>query len=651
MRNRLALLFACTLMTSPIATLAQAPSLSAGLAQQGRWIVDPAGRPVTIRGGNVMLPTFQPDRDEAARWTPETPQRMADQGFNGVRLVILFSELMPQPGQINAAYMDRIARTVAAYKAAGIYTLIDFHQDEYSASVGVRGMPGWAVFSDGFVKMPGIAFPVGYFRDPAVQRSFDNFWKNHPVPGTGRGVQDLYIEGLAAVAARFRNEPGVLGIDIFNEPATGSRCAVPDPAKADCPELEQELLKPFYEKAAKAINAAAPQVMVFVEPFMLQGALGTPIKTPIAGKPGTRGLSFHNYGPIEATRDRVNDGALAHVIASNAAIINTEWGFTNDPVEIVGQAADFDSRHISWLAWTRGAFEALVDPKLPDRGNGNRIALLRAYARPYAEATAGTPEHLQFDPVEGILTYRYTTTLPSGGKAGAAETKIRIPAIQYPHGYKVSVDGAQVRSAKDAPILRIANKAGAAEVNVTVTRVGDLPPLPVAKSESDRSEAALRALPPIAPGPLTRTSLLGHIVVTPGGRALLEREAPGMLQGMSHIAGWEKMTLAGVQQFAPAVLTEQKLKAIDADLATLKVTPGPVMPTGSSRLSVDSLTSDLLADPRARAILEREAPGLTSSSKQGLFPQTRLRNLQPELPDMLTAATLARIEQALAALK
>lgn len=64
-----------------------------------------------------------------------------------------------------------------------------------------------------------------------------------------------------------------------------------------------------------------------------------------------------------------------------------------------------------------------------------------------------------------------------------------------------------------------------------------------------------------------------------------------MLQGMSHIAGWEKMTL------------------------------------------------------------DREAPGLTSSSKQGLFPQTRLRNLQPELPDILTAATLARIEQALAALK
>jgi hypothetical protein len=63
------------------------------------------------------------------------------------------------------------------------------------------------------------------------------------------------------------------------------------------------------------------------------------------------------------------------------------------------------------------------------------------------------------------------------------------------------------------------------------------------------------------------------------------------------------------------------------------------------------MTSDLIADPRARAILDREAPGLTGSSKQGLFPQTRLRNLQPELPEILTPSVLARIEQALAALK
>ena len=649
LRMKAALSFSCVMLAVSLSAPALAKTADARIEQRGRWFVDQGGRAITFHGGNVTLPEF--DKPQEARWTADTPARMAEQGFNGVRLVIFFSKVMPQPGKIDQAYLDRIAKAVAAYKAVGIHTLIDFHQDQYSALVGVRGMPDWAVFSDGYARMPGVEFPIGYFKDPAVQRSFDNFWKNHAVPGTGKGVQDLYVEGLAAVARRFRDEPAVMGIDIFNEPATGSRCAEPDPAKANCPELEQELLKPFYEKAAKAISGAAPRMIIFVEPFMLQGALGTPINTPIAGPSGRRALSFHNYGPVKATRDRVNDGALAHVVTSDAAIINTEWGFSNDPSEIVGQAADFDARHISWLAWTRGSFEALNDPKLPDVGNGNRVALLRAYARPFAEATAGTPEMTSFDPEKGVLTYRYATKLANGRRATGGETEIRVPAIQYPNGYKVAVTGGKVLSAAGAPVVRVRNDPKAQNVTITLSRVGALPPLPVTQGEPDRKDAGLRTLPPIPAGPLTRRSLIGHIVVTPGGRALLDREVPGMLQGLSHVSGWERMTFLDIQRFASGTLTEDKLRQIEADLASLRVTPGPVPQAGHAPLSIDSLTSDLIADPRARAILDREAPGLTSSSKQGLFPQTKLRNLQPELPNILTAAALARIEQALAALK
>lgn len=630
--------------TALLPAAAQPAPATERIAQSGRWFVDPAGRTVMLRGGNVMLPEFKAGEP---RWTDDTPARMAEQGFNAIRLVIFFSGVMPRPGVIDQAYLDRIARTVAAYKAAGIYTMIDFHQDQYGALVGVRGMPDWAVFSDGYKRIPGVEFPMGYFKDPAVQRSFDNFWRNHPVPGTAKGVQDLYVDGLAAVARRFRDEPAVMGIDVMNEPATGTRCAQPDPAKAHCPELERELLEPFYRKASAAIGKAAPGMIVFVEPFMLQGALGTPINTPFAAPQGRRGFSFHNYGPVKETRDRVNDYALAHATRQGAAIVNTEWGFSNDPAEINGQADDFDARHISWMGWTRGAFEALVDPALPDRGNGNRVALLRAYARPYAQATAGTPQSTRFDPVSGTLTYRFT---PASGNRGKGTTEIRVPAIHYPNGYTVAIDGGAARSPAGAPLLRVAAAPGAKLVTVKLSRVGELPPLPPSRAEPDSSEAALRALPPIPAGPLTRASLLGHIVVTPGGRALLDRQVPGMLAGMSHVHGWEKMTLAGIQQFASAILTDAKLAAIDAELATLKVTPGPVRIADEARLSVDSMTSDLLADPRARAILEREAPGLAGNSQQGLFPQTRLRNLQPAMPELLTDAVLARIEAALAAL-
>ena len=654
MRSLLAYVLAVAAVWPGTAHGQPAPRLER-IAQTGRWFVDGQQRVVLLHGGNVSLPGFAPGEVNSGRpaqpWVSSTAASMAKEGFNGVRLVIFLAQLMPQPGKIDEAYLDRIAKAVAAYRQAGIYTLIDFHQDQYGALVGVRGMPEWAVFTGGLKRAPGIDFPMGYFKDPAVQRAFDNFWKNHSVPGTGKGVQDLYVDGLAAVAKRFRDDPAVLGIDVMNEPATGSRCASPDPAVANCPELEQELLKGFYEKASKAIAQAAPRMMIFVEPFMLQGALGIPIRTPLPAPDGRRGLSFHNYGPVKATRDRVNDAALAHVIKSNAAIINTEWGFTNDPAEVSSQAQDFDNRAISWLAWTRGPFEALVDPNLPDRGNGNRVAVLRAYARPYPSATAGTPDKLSFDPKSGTMTYSYSTRLPGGAIAGRhLRTEIRVPAIQYPHGYKLSVSGADRTSPTGSRLLTLRNRQGARQVRVVLSRIGELPPLPASVGEPDKTEAALKALPPIPPGPLSRTSLLGHIFLTPGGREVLQKHLPEVLVGLSHVHGSEKMTLVTIREFAPQVLTEAKLAAIDHDLAQLKAIPGASASTPGA-LSADSLVSDLLANPRSRAILEREVPGLASWPEQSLFPQTTLRHLQAAIPDRMTAAQLQRVADALSKIR
>lgn len=650
-RRALPLALVGVLVVSPAVAAMGATTPVDRITQYDRWFTGADGRVMLLHGGNVSLPDFAQPAPVDERWTAETPERMAAQGFDGVRLVVFLSGIMPKPGAIDPAYIERIAKAVAAYKKAGIHVLIDFHQDEYAALVGVRGMPDWAVFSDGNRRLPAVDFPMGYFKDPAVQRSFDNFWANHSAPGTGKGVQDLYVEALAAVARRFRNEPAVLGIDVMNEPATGSRCAEPDPAVANCPELEQQLLRPFYEKASRAIAEAAPAMIVFVEPFMLQGALGIPINTPIVAPHGRRGLSFHNYGPVEEMREKVSAGALAVAVNNQAAILNTEWGFSNDPAEVDRQANDFDRRLISWMAWPRGAFEALVDPALPDRGNGDREQILRAYARPYPAATAGTPIALSFDSASGTMRYRYTATLPDGKSAGPTLlTEVRIPAISYPNGYRVIVTGGSVTSQTDAPVLSIRNDPRAATVAVTVTRVGTLPPLASTGNPTGGSEAAaLAALPPIPPGPLTRASLIGHIVATPGGRAVLDREVPGVLTGLSQVHGWEKMTLAGIQHFASGALTDAKLTDIDRALAGLKVTPRPInAPDG--RLSIDSLTSDLLADPRAQAIIEHEAPGLVGAPQQALYPQTTLRHLQPAMPTVLTDGVLDRVEKALVAL-
>lgn len=62
------------------------------------------------------------------------------------------------------------------------------------------------------------------------------------------------------------------------------------------------------------------------------------------------------------------------------------------------------------------------------------------------------------------------------------------------------------------------------------------------------------------------------------------------------------------------------------------------------------MLSDLLGDPRARAILEREVPELVNSPQIGMGSQMTLRGLQPFVPEILGEDVLERIERALAEL-
>ncbi len=635
------------------------PVVLSRLESEGRWFVDEYGRTILIHGGNVSLIV-----DDAAGLTfgQQTASRMAEQGFNGVRLVIFFSHLMPEPGVVDEGYLSAMADRVTAYSDAGIYVMIDFHQDEYGALVGVRGMPDWAVINGDLEPLPGVEFPLGYFTDPAVQKAFDAFWANATIPQSGKGLQDYYADGLAAVAARFADNSAVLGIDVMNEPATGTRCAKPDPATAHCPELEIEYLQPFYQRASAAITGVASELMVFVEPFMLQGALGIPIDTPIVAPKGRRGLSYHNYGPDNAVRERVDNYALDLARRKSAAIINTEWGFTTNPLDIDAQANKFDRHLISWLAWPRGHFEAVVDLELSSRGQwemANREGILRAYARPYPVATAGTPLELAFDSNAGHLTYRYSTQLVSGRPAGTELlTEISIPAVQFPEGYRVTAEGAEVVSQPDADRLVLRNAKDATEVLLKISRNGSLPPLSEA-DDNTRLQRALLKLPPIPDQPLSRHSLLGHILATRGGRDVLQKEMAEGMKGLSHVHSAEQLSLVQIQAFAPHYLTEERLALIELKLRQLEVKSGSVTPVliahlfpeRSQRLSTNSIVADLLANPEARAIIEHEAPGLIGSKNRGLYPQTTLRNMQPIMPEVLTETVMATIAAALDALK
>lgn len=135
-------------------------AIAVPLDQQGRWLLDQTGRVVMLRGGNLMLPG---NTGEQGSPDAETPRKLADKGFNGVRLVLFFDRLMPTPGIVDEDYLAEISDAVAGYRDAGVYVLLDVHQDEYGPAVGIRGLPAWATF-------PGEYEPCGCLFPPATSR-------------------------------------------------------------------------------------------------------------------------------------------------------------------------------------------------------------------------------------------------------------------------------------------------------------------------------------------------------------------------------------------------------------------------------------------------------------------------------------------------
>ncbi|MBI2432600.1 MAG: cellulase family glycosylhydrolase [Candidatus Hydrogenedentes bacterium] len=182
--------------------------------------LDAAGRQVLLHGLNVI--SKDPKSNYQSWHGPKEFQQMREWGMNCVRLGILWDGIEPSPGQFDEHYLDKVEERVAWAADAGLYVLLDMHQDLFSVLYS-DGATAWATLSDHQPHVaPGTVWSDAYMTSPAVQHAFDNFWKNAAC-ADGVGVQDHFARAWRHVAERFADHPAVIGYDLLNEPNIGSR--------------------------------------------------------------------------------------------------------------------------------------------------------------------------------------------------------------------------------------------------------------------------------------------------------------------------------------------------------------------------------------------------------------------------------------------
>ena len=189
---------------------------------------------------------------------------LAANGFNAVRLGVIWAGVEPEPGVFDTAYIDSIQQTVQTLANHGIYTILDFHQDEYSGAYGGEGAPAWAAQSGGLPNT-SLSFPINEFVDPAETHAWDAFWSNAQAPNA-LGLEDDYSQMLETVASDFTGNTDVLGYEVMNEPYPGSQAV---PTLLGSPFFDTEELTPFYNQAASAIRAVDPSTTIFYEPNII----------------------------------------------------------------------------------------------------------------------------------------------------------------------------------------------------------------------------------------------------------------------------------------------------------------------------------------------------------------------------------------------
>jgi endoglycosylceramidase len=375
--------------------------------------------------------------------TDEDWDAMAAHGLSVTRLILSWSRVEPDPGQVDDGYLAEVRDAVRAANDRGIYVVLDMHQDAWSATlatpagevcpegtepaIGWDGAPAWATITDG----QSTCRPGSRESAPAVQAAFRNFYADTD------GIRSRLAATWGRIAAFFAGTPGIAGYELLNEPNPVS------PGPESLAGYSRFVADSIAAIRAAEVEAGSAPTPVFVEPIVSY-PLSDSMPDPAVVSDPDLVFAPHNYaesiGPEILTLEQTfavdqNGADQLGPPGDPAALWIGEYGWWDTGAESLDEARRYaleeDRRALggAWWQWRQtcgdphsvgspGATATedqvhLVRRTCPgDTDAGPTEEFLSILGRAYPRAAPGRIAELVSDPATGALTVRGTGAGP-----------------------------------------------------------------------------------------------------------------------------------------------------------------------------------------------------------------------------------------------
>lgn len=400
-------------------------------------IVDADGRTLLLRSVNVSgahkhAPYF--DFHQPADFA----SLRHDWGFNSVRFLVTWAAVEPQKGVYDDAYLAALEEHVSWAEAAGLWVILDMHQDVYGegfAQGGGDGAPRWTCDASRYAAfVPQTPWFFNYL-DLNVQACVDGLYETSE-------LRAHYTDAWRHVAARLVSHDHVLGFDVMNEPHWGTYSAQ---------GYEADRLQPFYEEVVAGVRAVAPNWLAFLEPGASRN-LGFPTRLTkfpfgdVVYAPHSYDRDAEGGTPFDAATKRPRIEELLRTLRDEATALDAalwigEYGGTSS---LAGIDAYLDAELDAASAVAAGTsyWEAGRSDDgygLFDASGAPKPVLFAALARPYPERVAGALTRYAYDESTRILTI---DMVPDPSLV--APTEVVVQKNVYPNGVTVACGGCRV---------------------------------------------------------------------------------------------------------------------------------------------------------------------------------------------------------------